>query len=98
MDRILIKCLSLGPFEFRKRFSAGSSILKSFASGMELIFLAVSSISLDPDTTSISDVKGRKSHRNGVRVVCQKIGESVLFRTAHRTAYMTVATMSCAKK
>lgn len=53
MDRILIKYLSLVPFKFHKRFFASSSILNSSASGMELIFLAVSSIfSGSPCTSS----------------------------------------------
>jgi len=52
MHRILIRCLSLVPFQFHKRFFASSSILKSFASGMELIFLAVSSIFSGPPSRS----------------------------------------------
>lgn len=44
--------------------------------------------------TSISDVKARKSHRNGMWVIRQKTGESVLFRTAHKAAHMIMAVMS----
>ena len=43
--------------------------------------------------TSISDMKPRKSHKNGMWVICQKIGANVLFRTAHKAAHMIMAVM-----
>jgi len=43
---------------------------------------------------NINDAKAKKSHISGVRVIAQKMGAKVLFKTAHRAAHVTIATIS----
>jgi len=43
---------------------------------------------------NIKETKAKKSHISGVRVISQKMGAKVLFKTAHKAAHDIIATIS----
>jgi hypothetical protein len=45
-------------------------------------------------TTRIKTMNASRSHRNGIRVSCQNIGDMSAFRMPHRAEHVTIAAIS----